>query len=223
MIPVSVLLISLFGMGLQSGFIFADWRREYKPAALLKGLSSAAFVAVGFIGWFRNPDEGAALQVALGLAAGLLGDVLLALRRVYVKAGVAFYISGMLAFLIGHLLYFAALSARLSGPWFPIGTGIAFAILMLLFIGKRLGTKKVLKYASTVYVTVLSVMLSASVFGMIQNPGMKAGLFMFGAALFAASDFMMLLKPKKHVLATRVTHLVIYFIGQLLIAYSLFF
>ena len=42
MIPVSVLLVSLAGMGLQSGFIFADWRRKYKLAAVLKGLSAAA-------------------------------------------------------------------------------------------------------------------------------------------------------------------------------------
>ena len=223
MIPVSVLLVSLAGMGLQSGFIFADWRRKYKLAALLKGLSSAAFVAVGFIGWFRNPDVRAALQVALGLAAGLLGDVLLALRRVYVKAGVPFFIAGTFAFLTGHLLYFAALSWELGSLWFPIGTGIAFAVTMLFFILKRLGTKKALKYASAVYVSVLSVMVSASLWNMIRNPGMKAALFMVGAVLFAASDFMMLLKPKKHVLATRVTHLVIYFIGQLLIAYSLFF
>lgn len=223
MIPVSALLISLAGMGLQSGFIFADWRRKYAWAALLKGLSAAAFVAVGFIGWFRKPDVTAGLQVALGLAFGLLGDVLLALRRVYVKAGVPFYVSGMLAFLVGHLLYFASLSGQLRQPWLVIGTGIAFAVVMLIFIGKRFGTKKVLKYASAVYVTVLSVMLSASVWNTVLNPAMKAWLFMSGSALFAASDFMMLLKPKKHVLATRVTHLVIYFIGQLLIAYSLFF
>ena len=223
MIPVSVLLISLAGMGLQSGFIFADWRRKYKLAALLKGLASAAFAAVGLIGWLREPDVTAGLQVTLGLLCGLLGDVLLALRRVYVKAGVPLFISGTLAFLVGHLLYFAALSWGLGSLWFPIGTGLVFAVIMLLFIGKRLGTKKALKYASAIYVSVLSVMLSASVWNLIRNPGMKAALFMVGALLFAASDFMMLLKPKKHVLATRVTHLVIYFIGQLLIAYSLFF
>ena len=223
MIPVSVLLISIVGMGLQSGFIFADWRRKYKLAAVLKGLSSAAFVAVGFIGWAQKPDVTAGLQVALGLTAGLIGDVFLALRRVFTKAAVALFTIGTLAFLTGHLLYFASFSGKLGSLWYPIGTGIAFAILMLIFIGKRLGTKKVLKYASAVYVAVLSVMLSASIWNMAKNPGMKAALFMVGAMLFAASDFMMLLKPKKHVLATRVTHLVIYFIGQLMIAYSLFF
>ena len=223
MIPVSVLLVSLAGMGLQSGFIFADWRRKYKLAAVLKGLSAAAFVAVGFIGYFRKPDVTAALQVALGLACGLAGDVFLALRRVFTKAAVPMFAIGTLAFLTGHLLYFASFSGKLGRPWYAIGTGIAFAILMLIFIGKRFGTQKLLKYASAVYVTVLSVMVSAAIWNMARNPGMKAALFMTGAMLFAASDFMMLLKPKKHVLATRVTHLVIYFIGQLLIAYSLFF
>jgi uncharacterized membrane protein YhhN len=223
MIPVSVLLISLAGMGLQSGFIFADWRRKYKPAALLKGLSAAAFVAVGFIGWLGKPEDQAALQVALGLAAGLTGDVFLALRRVYTKAAVPLYLTGMMAFLAGHLMYFGALSKTLGSLWLPIGTGIAFAITMLIFIGKRFGTQKILKYASAIYVTVLSMMLSSAVWNFARNPGWKALLFVIGAALFAASDFMMLLKPRKHVLATRVTHLVIYFIGQLLIAYSLFF
>ena len=223
MIPVSVLLISLAGMGLQSGFIFADWRRRYKWAALLKGLAAAAFAAVGLIGWLRQPEDTASLQVFLGLICGLVGDVLLALRRVYRRKGIILFVSGTMAFLTGHLLYFGALSKSLGGLWFPIGTGIAFAIIMLLFIGKRFGRKRILKYASAVYVTVLSVMLSASVWNMARNPGMKAALFMIGAVLFAASDFMMILKPKKHVLATRVTHLVIYFIGQLLIASSLFF
>ena len=223
MIPISVLLISLAGMGIQCGFMFADWRRKYQWAALLKGLASAAFTTVGLLGWLQDPEDQAAFQIFLGLACGLLGDVLLALRRVRPKAGTAFFCAGTLAFLVGHLLYFAALSRSLGSLWLPIGCGLAFAIVMLLFIGKRFGTKKILKYGSAVYVSVLAIMLSASIWNMARNPGMKAVLFMVGAMLFAASDLMMLLKPKKHVLATRVTHLVIYFIGQLLIAYSLFF
>ena len=223
MIPVSVLLISLVGMGLQSGFIFADWRRKYKLAAVLKGLSSAAFVAVGLIGWLQKPDVTAGLQITVGLFLGLLGDVFLALRRVYVKSGVVFFVIVTLCFLAGHVFYFAVLSRKLGSLWLPVGTGLAFGIVMLIFIVKRLGTQKALKYASAVYVTVVSVMVSAAIWNLARNPGMKAALFMVGAMLFAASDFMMLLKPKKHVLATRVTHLVIYFIGQLLIAYSLFF
>ena len=223
MVPVSVLLLSLAGMGLQSGFIFADWRRKYKWAALLKGLAASAFVAVGLIGWLRKPEDPAALQVLLGLICGLIGDIFLALRRVYTKAAVPLFMIGMMAFLIGHLLYFASLSKTLGSLWLPIGCGIAFAVTMLIFIGKRFGTQKILKYGSAIYVTVLSVMLSSAIWNVARNPGWKALLFVIGAALFAASDFMMLLKPKKHVLATRVTHLVIYFIGQLLIAYSLFF
>ena len=223
MVPVSVLLLSLAGMGLQSGFIFADWRRKYKWAALLKGLSAAAFVAVGLIGWLRAPGDRTALLTAIGLACGLVGDVFLALRRVYTKAAVPLFLTGAAAFLAGHLFYFAALSGTLRNLWAPAGTGIAFALTMLIFIGKRFGTKKALKYGSALYVTALSVMLSSAIWNFCWNPGWKALLFVIGAALFAASDFMMLLKPKKHVLATRVTHLVIYFIGQLLIAYSLFF
>ena len=104
------------GIVLQALFIKTEHEEKYLAADILKGLASAMFVLVGYNAClFSNSVYNR--QLLIGLIFGMIGDILLNLRYVFPKHGQKIFLSGILAFLIGHIMYLIALIPKARHLW----------------------------------------------------------------------------------------------------------
>jgi alkylglycerol monooxygenase len=178
MLEAGVLATASGALGLQMVHLVA------KPLALL--------IALFLIAHRARPTSAAARFnhiLVVALAASLVGDVLLMVS--------GFFIPGLVAFLLAHLLYIALL--RQDAPWFPsrsalVGTlAIGAAMYAFLWVG---GLPAALRVPVGVYVTVIACM-AAQAFGRaseLRQPAavwvaVGAGFFMLSDALLATNRF----------------------------------
>ena len=105
-----------------------------------------------------------------------------------------------------------------------IGAGIVCAAGLLVWIFKNITAQKVFKIFGIFYVGAVVVMTAVAVARVIVDYNLSALIFMIGAVLFTASDVILIFNMfSEHKKAwMRPTNLILYYIGQLLIAASLF-
>ena len=131
-----IILIAVIGIVLQGLFILQEKKEKYVPADVLKGLASLMFVIIGIIGYSAIKPNDFGCKVLIGLIFGMIGDIVMNLRFVLSgDAGQKAFLGGILAFLIGHVLYLCALipiSVHLI-PSIIIGAVIAAALLIYIF------------------------------------------------------------------------------------------
>ncbi|MFA5449534.1 MAG: lysoplasmalogenase family protein [Clostridia bacterium] len=110
---------------------------------LSKTFASMVFVAMGVVGVLEGYNFslgvkllpfGAAL-IPLGLAYGMVGDIVLDLKRAHSEHEEKYLWSGMTAFILGHIVYLAAviLSAKdmgITDIWLPAVVSAAIAVLV---------------------------------------------------------------------------------------------
>jgi len=217
---------ALCGCAVEAVFIVFEYAKKFVPAVALKAAASALFVLLGFVCMAVCADARFALLVVTGLIFGALGDVLLNLRPLAGSAAQKVFMAGIAAFLIGHILYIAALLTRGPDALYigaPLAAVLAVALLPF-FILRRIEVEGRLKIFGIVYV-VLVLLMAGCAAGLLVLRPYNAGhlLFTVGAALFALSDVILifhLFGKKKH-RAFRALNLSAYYIGQILIALSL--
>ena len=230
---------ALVGLILQVAFILNEKMERYKKAVVLKGLASAVFVAMGVVGALLSnaviapgalngakPVALAPMFIAIGLGFGLIGDVCLNLRLV-LKEGKKVFLAGIAAFLIGHLLYLAAIILQMQNVnalLIGIGAGIVCAALLLIWIFKNITAEKVFKIFGIFYVGAVVVMTAVAAARVFTEFSYTSLTFLIGAVLFTASDVILIFNMfSEHKKAwMRPTNLMLYYVGQLLIAASLF-
>ena len=231
--------IAFLGLILQAAFIVSEKMEKYKKAVVLKGLASLVFVALGVVGALlanhvltigalnaAGAENLVALLIAIGLGFGMIGDICLNLRLV-LKDGKKIFLAGIAAFLIGHILYLAAIIMQidsLQALLIGIGAGIVCAAGLLIWIFKNITAQKVFKIFGIFYVGAVVVMTAVAVTKVIIDFNYASLVFMIGAILFTASDVILIFNMfSEHKKAwMRPTNLSLYYIGQLLIAASLF-
>lgn len=226
--------LCILGLLIQAAFIYVESKKRYVPAVLLKGAASAVFVVLGCLCAGLSHDAGFARLVVTGLLLGALGDILLNLRFVFEKQGQAIFLLGVAAFLAGHALYLAALLSLSDDPlWWLLG-GAALAALLLWRIFHALGKIKLsFTLFGVVYIGVISLMtavaagnfLSVVAQAALTPAAVGSLLFLLGALLFLASDVIMILNTfsERQRQPMRTANLLLYIMGQLLIALSLSF
>ncbi|MBR4422200.1 MAG: hypothetical protein IKS69_06685, partial [Erysipelotrichaceae bacterium] len=96
------------GMILQALFIKVEHEEKYVAADILKGLASLMFVLIGYKAYTTtgSPFNG---KLLVGLVFGMIGDILLNLRYLIPKMNQKIFLAGIVAFLIGHIMYLLAL------------------------------------------------------------------------------------------------------------------
>ena len=243
---IYVIPICFVGAMLQAAFIMTEKMEQYKKAVVLKGLASLVFVGLGALGALQANSivvYGAvnmaqkqglfALLIAIGLALGLVGDVCLNLRLV-MKDGKKVFLAGIAAFLFGHLLYLAALVSNMENYialGISVGAGILCAAGLLIWIFKNITAQKVFKIFGIFYVGAVVVMTAVAIARVfttydyvMYHFNVASLVFAIGAILFTASDviliFNMFSDKKKGWM--RPANLSLYYIGQMLIAVSMF-
>lgn len=218
---IVVLALSCLFCGVR--FIKAMEADDQEKATVLKGLTTICCILIALIAYFMTSLPKFALLVILGLIFGFIGDELLALRFVYTKKFSAFFLSGALAFLIGHIFYLIALYGLAPRAWM-LGVPLTLAALAAEFINSKKHSLDMGKLFLPLgfYAAVVCFMGCSAV-------GVCAFRFNFGTLLFAvaglcfiASDSILSVQcfsDRPTNTKNRVLH-IFYWAAQLLIALS---
>lgn len=222
---MSYIWLCVAGLLVEAAFIALERRRAYSMAVIIKGLASAIFVMLGVLGMRMASDKGFALWIVLGLIMGMGGDICLNLRYVFKKQGKMIFMVGIALFMLGQILYLAALMPIAPHTLvYSLPAGLVAAALLLIWLLRQIEVGGALKIFGSVYIAVVALMAAVATGLFINAPGEKGLLlFMIGALLFAASDVVLVLNQfgKRKGKTLRTVNLSLYYVGQLLIALSL--
>lgn len=195
----------------------------------VKALASLSFIMLGLssllLGYNVFPQVFG--WVMLGLACGMIGDIVLALRPLRPKEeDKTIIVFGIIAFSLGHIFYLIGLN--IVEPFYALSFVFGLFIAVLVFLASILMKFKmgIAKYPSYFYAFLIFTMIAQTVV-LTGSLGSNKPyiLFMIGAILFGVSD--LILAPiyyannrSKFMVAA---NLVTYYGAQILIALSLFY
>lgn len=228
-INMNTLVYALIAAGfiIQACFIAVEHKKKYVAADILKGTASLIFVIIGFMGLKKGFNPETNTKIAIGLLFGMIGDILLNLRFVFEKIGQKIFLTGIVAFLIGHILYLVALIPHCSHLAASVIIGALLAAALLAYIFKTMEVKMAFKIFGILYLGAVIIMtviaLDAAFFS--GSSSTSSVIYAIGAVLFTLSDIVLIFNTFSGVtrFSLRITNLTLYYIGQILIAVSLFF
>ena len=203
-------------------FLMQEKKENYVTAVCLKGLASLCFVLLGVL---SSPGTPIARLIVIGLILGLIADVLLNLRYVFMEKGQLVFLVGILVFLSGHILYLAAV-LPISGKWLIcLIAAVILTALLMWWILSKITAKMAFKIFGIVYIGAIVFLNCAAIYNLIVKSSAFTWLFAAGAVLFLISDVVLILNTfgGKSRISLRVTNIGLYYIGQMLIALSLIF
>ena len=215
-------ITSILCLCLAALFMWTEKKEHYMGAVILKGLASLCFVLVGVMA--GNGGQLAKLIVT-GLLLGCVADVLLNLRWVFPKKGQLIFLVGILVFLGGHVVYLAAVLPMADNWAVCVVVGVVLTALLMKWIFSKITAKKAFKIFGVFYLGAIMLLNCVAVSNLMTAPSAFTGLFAAGALLFLISDIVLILNTfgPKSKFSLRVTNLSLYYIGQLLIAWSMLF
>ena len=221
-----IVIYIITGIILQALFIKTEHEEKYVAAVILKGLASLCFVLIGYYA-FTHVNNALTPKIFYGLAFGMLGDILLNLRFVFREAGQKIFLIGILAFLIGHILYLVALigAAQHVWIWYCIIIGGFIAAALLAYIFRTMEVKKAFKIFGVFYLGAVIIMTCIAIGIAVFMPSKASLMFAVGAVLFTLSDIVLIFITFSGTtrFSLRITNLSLYYLGQVLIACSLLF
>ena len=218
---IVVLALSCLFCGVR--FIKAMEADDQEKATVLKGLTTICCILIALIAYFMTSLPKFALLVILGLIFGFLGDELLALRFVYTKKFNAFFLSGALAFLIGHIFYLIALYGLAPKAWM-ISVPLTLAALAAEFINSKKHSLDMGKLFLPLgfYAAVVCFMGCSAVGVCVFHFNLGTLMFAVAGLCFIASDSILSVQcfsDRPTNTKNRVLH-IFYWAAQLLIALS---
>ena len=201
-----------------------------------KTTASLAFVATALVGAYSAGLKLVSLFVLLGLIFGLIGDIVLDLKIIYKSQQSQYLNAGMLSFGLGHIMYMVATILYSNNLFFKdintfyiilVGFGFAGIVTVLIAILAKPVLKidfGNFKYQSLAYTFILSFMSAFSVIVGFFSPIFL--IFALGIIFIFISDLILSLQyfggKQDSKLLTILNH-AIYYIGQIAIAFSLFY
>lgn len=211
-------------------FLFVEKKGKMKLSLLFKGLASLMFIILGFLCMQKGQNKKFAAFIVTGLIFDGIGDVVINLRFAFEKIKHLSFLGGAAFFFVGHVLYLVSLISISDLSiilWSCVITAILITVVMKLIHLKR--RPPLYRVAGVIYFSTICLMVCIAAGNLILNfssiYAQYARVFFVGAVLFIASDIILVkntfAKKKNYVM--RVTNLVLYYIGQLLIGLSLLF
>lgn len=220
------LLLTALCLIIMSVFIYFEKKEKYTLAVILKGLASLMFVLLGYWCAKNLPASSFSKYVKIGLILGLVADVLLNLRFVFKSKGKLVFLVGILVFLSGHILYLCALIPIVNNVILPLVIGIVLTAIIIKWIFTQIEAQKAFKIFGIFYIGAIVIMNCFAIANLIQDPSnVRYIIFVIGAISFLISDIVLILNTfgKTTKFSLRITNLSLYYVGQLLIAFSLMF
>ena len=199
-------------------------------AVVTKTMASFSFILLGGVGIFQGGFDTFSLFVMLGLVCGLIGDILLDNKVMYREHENIYLNSGMLSFGVGHLFYFVAtcsLAVQIgkAGPILLVGLGCSLILTFAIMLASKplkLNFGKFF-YQTLAYTLILTFMSAYSItlaFYVEHMWVMAAGITaIFVSDLVLSTQYFGGKQDSK--VLTWINH-VIYYLGQIMIAASLF-
>ena len=208
-------------------FIAVEKSGRYVEADVIKGLASLCFVALGFLGgpWIRYEVDGTYSGLIMaGLAIGAVADVILNLRYVFEgQKGKLAFLAGIVVFMAGHIAYLLAVARRCNALMLLVAIGLVLTGALMMWIFQRIEASMAFKVFGVFYIGAITVMNCVALGALISQPSAHSAMFLCGALLFLVSDIILILNtfgPQQR-FSWRVSNLMLYYVGQLLIALSL--
>lgn len=217
-------------------FIYFIMKERRLDGFYLKGFTSFIFVFLYAYGVYHtlmnattNLNESMIVLIiglGLGLVLGLIGDLFLEVQYFYQDKKIKQIKYGMIVFGFSHLFYLAAITEQVAFHYASLLIGLVMTLVT--FLGAKtlkldFGKLKLFSYA---YSFVIFTMVGQSIFQAIGlNGNTYSVIFMVGAILFGISDLLLAPiyfrkdTPRFFVIANLGT----YYIGQALIALSVYF
>ena len=220
------ILLAIIGIFIQAVFIIVEHREKYVLAVTLKGTASVFFCAIGAIAMsIASANQSFAKLIVFGLCFGALGDILLNLRFVFPAKGQRIFLMGVVAFLTGHILYLCAIVPLSQNLLLCVVVGAILAAALLTWIFKVLTVKPVFKVFGVLYLGAIVLMTTVAIGNVITAPTAAAWLHSAGGVMFTLSDIVLIFNTfgKERKFSMRIANLSLYYLGQLLIAFSLFY
>ncbi len=231
--------IALFAVTI---FILVEVRHQSLRALFFKIVASFSFIAlfvvvfqekthmsdsIYYLGGAFNPYIPYMLLFGLGLVAGLIGDIVLGLRPLLPKSdNHTLILSGIVAFSVGHILYYLALvwMNRFSFTPFIITIGVSAVV----FFGAK--TLKIewgkLMIPCMAYSFLIFLMVGQSIVNAMDRGFDIFSIMIFtGAVLFGISDLILsqiYFKPHHRPIHV-ITNLSSYYLAQLFLAFAFLF
>lgn len=220
-----IVLIAFVGILIQSIFIFVEHKRHYLLADILKGTASLMFVVIGYIGFSCYSSDSFGGRILLGLLFGMGGDVALNLKFVLKESGKNAFMCGIVLFLIGHILYLSALVPLTDCLFADVVAGLSLTAALLSYFYSTLKPTMVFKVFGAVYLGAVIVMTVMAIQLAVSTRSASSLVYSIGAVLFAASDIILIINTfgDSQKFSLRILNLSLYYVGQLLIAGSLFY
>jgi len=211
------------GFLIQICFISVEHKEKYKAAVILKGTASLVFVIIGLLNCIKSGFNSFQTAVLIGLIFGMFGDILLNLRFVFEKNGQKIFLVGILIFLIGHIMYLAALVPQVNNDLICIVIGIVLTAITMYFIFKVIEAKKAFKIFGIFYIGAIMLMNVFAFANLFEQTSSATIVYAIGAILFLISDIVLILNTfgKTSKFSLRITNLTLYYLGQLAIAMSI--
>lgn len=209
-----------------AGFLlYFETRKKPLLSVFLKGLASLCFVLLGILGYEICNNYSVSENVLLGLCLGMIADILLNLRYVFLKFGQKIFLAGILVFLAGHVMYIIALAPM---SWCLTESIIAAVVLTAVLVWRvylRINATLIFRIFGVFYLGAIVVMTCIALGILFTDPSAFSGIFSAGALLFLASDIILILNVfgSKSKNSLRIANIILYYTGQLLIATSLQF
>lgn len=214
------IILCIAGIVLQCIFIAKEHKEKYGAAVALKGSASLMFVILGLHGMLVTGGSSFAVMIFIGLIFGCIGDILLNLRFVMGENGQKCFLAGIAAFLVGHIMYLAAMVPMSPSPWLIASGGAAAAAVLLWWILSTVTAKKAFKIFGVFYIGAVVIMMTYAVTNSFVMPSVGTVMCAVGAVLFTVSDIILIFNTftGSTKFSMRIANLMLYYFGQLLIA-----
>lgn len=186
------MLIILIIIAMLAACVYIHFSAGKRLARILtKAFASCCFVGIALYRLRTGTPEPADRLLLWGLCCGLLGDVLLSLRRTFPVFKDPFFIAGLAVFAIGHFFYLNYFSCIGTVRFFGLAAGlILFAVLSFgkYIFAIQLGNKEP---AVSVYLALLGLLCGLSAGNMLTG-GAPLRFHLFAASLFFTCSDMLL-------------------------------
>lgn len=208
-------------------FMKACREKAYDRAATLKTVAGLCFLMIGVLfAAGMSSDKRFAWLIAAGLAFGVLGDLLLAIRFIRPRQHDRYFVTGALSFAVGHWLYIYAMITKYD-VFLPVllTMGIIGLAAAATYVKSKKADAGRLMVFGSVYMALVVAMGAVSISAATVSPGTATLLFAVGGVMFPVSDSILSaysFGPDKHFGLNIAVHAT-YYLAQLCIAWSLAF
>jgi uncharacterized membrane protein YhhN len=195
----------------------------------VKALASLSFIILGMTRLVLDYQDVPKVMgfILLGLACGMIGDIVLALRPLRPKEeDKLIIVFGIISFSLGHLFYLTALFIISSFSWLALIIGLVVFVMVIIMSDVMKFDMKIARLPSYFYAFLIFFMVGQSFeVGRTLSFNSSSVLFLSGALLFGISDLILAPiyytnKSSKLMIAL---NLLTYYGAQILIALSLYF